>query len=154
MNIGLLATSAAKAYLGALDPALTLVTNFYAEVEDPDVTGENRAKKYEYPCVICFAGAAQEYPIGTGNYSLELTFQIRARSESHTAEQFSELYEEVWAKISTDTILADLSAAADDFTILGPTEGIQQTQQTLDTERRLRIKSIVLPINCCASDLS
>lgn len=154
MNVGLLAAQAAKAYLAALNPALTTVTNFYAEVEDPSNSDDTAANTRALPCAICFFGGAQEYPIGTGNYSGELSIQIQASAERTTAAQFAAMYDEVWSKISTDTILADLSAAGTDFTAHGFTGGIQQTPQTFDHERNLRFKAIVLPINCCPSDVS
>jgi hypothetical protein len=153
MNIGLLAANAAKAYLTALSPALTTVTNFYSELEDPD-NADSTAKTRLLPCVICFFGGAQEYPIGTGNYSGELSIQVQASADDTTALEFAAIYDEVWSKISTDTILADLGAAGTNLTAFGFTGGIQQTAQTLDQEHRLRIKSMILPINCCPSDVS
>lgn len=150
MNIGYLASSAAKAYLAAA--ALTTVEKFYAEFENPDNADGNSADVRQLPCVLCFFSGAQEYPPRTGNYSGELTVRIEGSADDHTAAQLEAIFEEVWAKISTDTIIADLSAAQTGFTAFGFTGGIQQTAQIIDG--RIRTKGIILPINCCAKDLT
>ena len=150
MNVGYLASNAAKEYLAAA--GLTTVSNFYAEMENPFSADETQNNKRELPCVVCFFGAGQEYPLGTGNYSGELSIRIEANASTQTAAQLEAIFNEVWSKISTDTILDDLSSAGTDFTAFGFTGGIQQTAQVI--EGRLRTKAMVLPINCCPSDVS
>jgi hypothetical protein len=150
MNIGLKASETAKAYLAGLD--LETVENFYAEVEDPSNADDTQANQREYPCVVCYCSAGEEYPQFTGNYNCDLFFRIEASADDHTSAQLDAIFEEIWAQISTDTILSDLTAAGEDFTAIGMTGGVSQTAQS--REGRTLVKSIVLPINCCAFDLS
>jgi hypothetical protein len=150
MNIGIKASEAGKAYLESLD--LETVEHFYAEVEDAnnaDLTAENER---ELPCVVCFCTVGEEYPMGTGNYNVDLHFQVEVSADDHTAAEISEIFDEVWENVSTDTILADLSAAGEGFTAFGFNDGIRQSPQEIDG--RVRIKSMILSFNCCALDVS
>jgi hypothetical protein len=149
VNLSLLAAEAGRAYLVAQNFAT--VTNFYAEVEDPDAH-ENDPAVRDLPCVICTFSQGTEYPMGTGNYSGTLEFRMESSADDQTSAEFLAMFDEVWAKISTDTILADLSAAGTNFTAFGFTSGIEQS--ALKIENRIRTKSISLPINCCPSDVS
>lgn len=150
MNVGLKASQAAKAYLESL--GLETVENIYAEVEDPSNIDQTQSITRELPCVVCFCTVGEEFPMRTGNYNCELNFRVELSADDHTADEVEEIFEEVWSNVSTDTILADLSAGANSFTAFGFTGGIGQTSQTI--EGRLRIKGMVLPINCCAADIS
>jgi hypothetical protein len=158
MNVGYAASKAAKAYLASLN--LEKITNFYAEFEDPDNSDGNAANTRTLPCVVCFGGVGEEFPMFTGNYNIELNFKVMVSADDHTAAQLEAKFDEVWAQISTDSILSDLNAAAVDndieFTAFGFTDGIRQTAQTVEDDAKGRIlsKSIILPINCCASLIS
>jgi hypothetical protein len=158
MNVGYAASKTAKAYLESLD--LEAVENFYAEMEDPDNADGNTAHVRELPCVICFGGVGEEFPMFTGNYNIELNFKVMLSADDHTAAQLDAIYDELWEQISTDSILADLNTAAVangiEFTAFGFTEGIHQTAQTVEDDAKGRIlsKSIILPINCCAALIS
>ena len=150
MNIGLLASNAAKAHLES--QGLATVTNFYSEIEDPENADENQNKVRELPCVVCFCAAAQEYPMGTGNYNVTLAFRVEASGDDTTAEEFAAIYDEVWAVVNTDTIITDLNSIGSNFTVFGLTGGVEQSTQTI--EERIRIKAMTLPLNCCPRDVS
>jgi hypothetical protein len=149
MNIGLSASQAGVALLQAAN--LTTVSNFYAEIEDPDNT-DSSAHVRSLPCVVCYFSDATEYPLGTGNYSGTLFFQVEGSADDMTAAEFEAVFDEVFAAISIDTLAADISAAGDDFTCFGLTGGLQQTAQTING--RIRVKSLAVPMNCCALDVA
>jgi hypothetical protein len=148
MNVGYLAALAMEAYLDAA--GLTTVTNVYAEMEDPTV--DEQEVLADLPCVVISSGGAEEFPQFTGNYNFDLIVRVEASADDHTADEVEAMFDEVFSKVSTDTILADLNAAGDDFTAFGFTGGISQTPQVI--EGRIRSKSIILPINACPSDIS
>ena len=152
MNAGLKATQAAKAMLEDADPALTTITNFEAEVEDPNEGDNNNAITSSHPCVRIWASGAQEYPPLSGNYNVELNVMIEVFAARHNAAQVEAMFDEVWAIFSTTTFAADLSAAIDGFHCFGLTGGIQQSSQTSDEDFRRKVMTI--PINCCATDIS
>lgn len=148
MNVGFKASQAAVAILKLA--TRTTVQQFYAEMEDPNLV-DGTANERTHPCVICYFSDATEYPPFTGNYSGQLNIAVEASADDHTAEQVEAMFDEVWRLFAVDTILADLSAFAG-FTAIGFTGGKQQSQQTIID--RYRRKSLVLPINCCASDIT
>jgi hypothetical protein len=150
MNIGLLASQAGAAYLAALDPALTTVTNFYAQACDPDI--ENVANNRNIPCVFFWASDAKEFPHRSGNFNLALHVRLVSSADDQTEEEFSATCTEVFNAINTDTICADLSAAIDDFHCFGFWDDVQQLDPRF--EGRNRIVEMVLPLNCCSRDVS
>lgn len=150
MNVGLLASEAAQAFLAAA--GLTTVTHFYAEIEDPSSADYSTQNLRSRPCVVCFFNDAKEFPFGTGNYGGELNFRVEGSADDLLVSEFAAIFEEVWGKVYTTTILADLSAAKAGFTALAITDGVRQTAQVI--EGRIRTKGLVLPINCCAKDIS
>ena len=151
MNVGLLASKAAVALLNSADPALSTVTHFYAEASDPEDTETNSAIVRLHPCAVCYFTDAHEYPALTGNYNGNLTIQIEASADDHTAAQFEAMFDEVWGFIVNDDIITRLSDVGEDFTAHGFWAALGQTDQTVNN--RLRQKAIILPINCCPRDI-
>lgn len=156
MTIGLTAANAAKAYLTTKD--LTTVTNFYAEIENPDSDDGNTSNNRQIPCVICFAENIEEYPPRSGNFNLSLHFRLVASKDDLTATEFDALYSEVFDAINTDTVLDDITAAATAstpviaFRAFGFWGDVQQSNVTV--ENRNRVVEMVLPINCCAKTIA
>lgn len=152
MNVGYQASLAVKTLLDEASPAMTTITNFYAEVTDPNEGQPNQPIQIKHPCVRVWFSEGVENPIGTGNYSGQLNIMIEASADDHTAIETEAMFDEVWAFFYTTDILARLSAAIEDFTAHGVTGGVSQTQQ--DIFERWRRKTMVMPINCCAADIS
>lgn len=150
MTIGLKAANAGKALL--TDQALSLVSHYYAEIEDPDSSDGNTANDKETPCVICYATSIENYPTGTLLSNLNLHFKVVASADDKTSAQFDALYSQVHNTINTASICANLSAVQDDFHANGFWGEVQESD--LRTEGRNRVKEIILPINCCPYDVS
>ncbi len=155
VHIGYVASKSAVAILKA-DPPLTSLTNFYSEMEDPDTADGNSNNVRDHPCAICSFESGQEVPMLTGNYNGILVIKVELSADDHTAAQAEQIFSDVFSRFSTDSIIADLSSSEAGFTAFGFWQGIQQTPQTIegDAVKRLRCKSILLPINCCASDFT
>lgn len=150
---------AALAAVGILNtaPALTTITKFYAELSDPSSADGTVANTRRRPCVVCHFENAVEFPMFTGNFSGFLVVEVEMYDDDHTAAQKAAILSDVFSRFSTDTILADLSAATTGFTAIGFTGGIQQSPLAVadaQAGKRLLSKSIILPINCCAKTLT
>lgn len=154
VEVGYRAALAAVGILNAA-PALTTVTHFYAELLDPSNDTENIANSRQHPCVVCNFQNAIEFPMFTGNFSGQLVVTVEMHDDDHTAAEKATILSDVFSRFSTNTILADLSAATSGFTAIGFTGGIQQSPLSVENAgRRLLSKSIILPINCCAKTLT
>lgn len=150
MNVTYAAALAAKTFLAALSLTTVATTSIYAEQEPAD-DGDNQPKKRALPSVTFFGTNAQEFPIGTGNYNLDLHCLIEASFDGTDDSGFGDIIGEIFGAVHTSTIAADLSAI-DGFTCFGVAESNQISG--FDAARRMRKQELVISIHCCCADIS
>jgi hypothetical protein len=153
MNAELQASRAAKAYFSTLD--FDHIGEVRAEIENPDNSDDTAANSITPPCVIFWAQDAREFPMQTGNYYLDLHMRVIGGGEM-TADQFRALFNEATSALHTDTIAEDLSDALDGeedgFHCFGVAGEVSMAGPRVDGQNR--VSEMVLPIYCCALDVS
>lgn len=102
------------------------------------------------PAAIIIAEQGEEYPLYTGNYRMRFTVRVRSNSDDTTLAAHRALAAQVFDLIKIDSLAADLSAAADDFTCIGV--GAATLAQT--REDRSWVSEMSVAAYCCPQELT
>lgn len=103
------------------------------------------------PCVIFSASVAEEEPMGTGNFFVELTAKVKSIAENGESAH-NVLASEIGDMMSDDGLAASLSAAA--VTNFHCFAALEMSGSDPEAEGDCLVETITRRLYCCARDLS
>lgn len=102
------------------------------------------------PSITVASTGGNEFPQGSGNFTLTLTCEVRTNADDYSVEEHAIVCEEILAPVMSDDLANELSVAAPDFHAFGISN--RQARQTLD--ERSYVTELTFDVYCCGQQIA